>query len=68
MFYFACVSMSNFLTVISSYSLSGSFSADKITPNLFTLSTSSAQQQRSVGGSSTLFHGIMMNLNGIFVI
>ena len=59
-------------------SLSGSFSADNLFPPLFGMPFSCVQQnieqhvispqrvlvRRSVGGSSTLFSGFLMNLNG----
>ncbi|CAF3659746.1 unnamed protein product [Rotaria sordida] len=50
------------------YSLSGSVSADNLMQNLSVIPTSSTQSRgfvrRSVGGSSTLFHGFMTNING----
>jgi hypothetical protein len=51
------------LTIFPSSSLSGSFSVDNLMQPPFTV-----QQRvfirRSTGGSSTLFNGIMMNVNG----
>ena len=62
--------ISFFLYLFSS--LSGSASVDNLTQNYFIFSAKSVQQtaflRRSVGGSSTLFNGIMMNLNGILTV
>ncbi|CAF2521165.1 unnamed protein product [Rotaria sp. Silwood2] len=54
-------------SIASYYSLSGSVSADNLMQHLFFIPNSSTQSRgfvrRSVGGSSTLFHGIMTNVN-----
>lgn len=68
-FLFVIVCQQIFLNDFVIFALSGSFSADNLMQNLLNLSTPSIQQRgfirRSIGGSSTLFNGIiMMNSNG----